>query len=374
MPASAGHHARVSYLWEDDSSGNPDFATDSPDDTDYKPFGSDATLSTLEGSNNAIAVFDPNSREAREVIEQNFQGSWSVEFTLTNPWFLRMALHNEVSTTGSTEPYTHSFDGDIPFSSRIVQGTETTGNERVLKGCVASSVSMSASLGGMVQVTIDGAYADEETESVGVSSLQGQPTIQERPLHFGEATVSRDGSTLSLIQEASLSIENNIDLIGELGTRFSVDYSPKKRNVSITYGDIVENDDELKRMYGDSASTSPGESVENTQNIVFKFDNGKTGTDKNSLTMTLEDAFPDSYGRSGIGDPEADLEGTLDEIVVGRAASCPMSGPSVARPSPDPTTTAFSEVTAISCVPAATGVNGPRMRRSPVRAFTMRIR
>lgn len=313
MPASAGHDARVSYLWEDDSSGNPDFATDSPDDSDYKPWGSDATLTTLEGSNNATRVFNPNSREAREVIERNFQGSWSVEFTLTNPWFLRAVLHNGVSTTGSSSPYSHTFDGDVPYSLRIIQGTESTSNERLLKGCVVSSCSMSASLGGMVDVSVDGAYADEELTTPG--SLQGQPTINERPLHFGQATVERpSGTTLSLVQDASLSIENNTDLIGELGTRFSVDYSPKVRSVSIDYTDIVEDDSELTRMYGDSAKTSPQDKVDNTTSIDFVFDNGGSGSDKNSLTMSMTDVFPDGYSRSGIGDPEADLQGSLSEI------------------------------------------------------------
>ena len=318
MPAAAGHHARVSYLWENDTNGNPDFATSSPDDTDHKPFGSDATLNTMEGSNNAVRVFDPGSREAREVIEQNFQGSWSVEFTLTNPWFLRGVLHNEVQTSGTDAPYTHTFNGDIPYSLRIVQGTETVGSERELLGCVIASMDISATVGGMVTVTVDGAYADEAFD--GSATLTSQPIVQQRPLHFAHASVSRGGSTLSLIQNASLSIDNNTDLIPELGTRTAVDYSPKQRTADIQYGDIVEDTDEVQRMYGGSTATSPEATVENTEDIVFTFDNGQTGEDKNSLTLTLNDAFPDSYGRSGAGDPESDLEGTLSEMAPSIAA------------------------------------------------------
>ncbi|AGM11980.1 hypothetical protein DNAM5_121 [Haloarcula californiae tailed virus 1] len=312
MPSAAGHEARVSYLWENDGSDNPDFATDSPSDSDNKPFGSDATMNTLEGSNNAVRVFDPNDREAREVIEQNFEGSWSVEFTLTNPWWLRGVIHYDVSTSGASAPYTHDYDGDIPYSMRIVQGTEATGTERVLKGCVISSAEISASVGGMVNVSLQGAYADEDLDTGGVGAAQ--PTVDERPLHFAHATLKRDGATLSLVQNASLTIENNIDLIRELGSRIAADYSPKQRTVDISYGDIVEDETEVQRMYG--SGTTPQNTVENDKPMTFTFDDGGSGSDKNAVTFNIGGAFPNSYSRSGIGDPEADLEGSLSEMAA----------------------------------------------------------
>lgn len=315
MPSAAGHDVRVSYLWEDDGSGNPDFATSSPDDTDNKPFGSDATLRTRQGSNNAVRVFDPNDREAREIIEQMFNGSWSVEFNMTNPWFLRGVLHNSVSTTGASAPYTHSFDGTVPYSMQLVEGNESTGNEYELRGCVISSCSISASVGGMVTVSLEGAYADEkQVVTNDVASLTAQPPVNEKPLHFGQAQLKRGGSTLSLIQNADLTIENNTDLIGELGTRKAVDYSPKVRNIDISYGDVVEDDSEVKRMYGDSASSTPQQKVDNTATITFLFDNGETGPDKNLIKFNLTGNTANSYSRSGGGDPEADLEGTLAEL------------------------------------------------------------
>ncbi|MFB6284579.1 MAG: phage tail tube protein [Halobacteria archaeon] len=318
MSAAAGHDVRLSYLWEDDGSGNPDFATGSPSDSDNKPFGSDASLKTHEGANNAIEVFDPNSREAREVIERNFEGSWSVEWILTNPWILRAAIDNNVSSSG-TDPTTHTYSGEVPYSMRLVVGNEQTGHERILKGCVLSSISFSADVGGMVKVSADGAYADEKlNQNV---TLTSQPSINERPMTFAQAQVDRAGSTLSLIQNAQVQIQNNIDLLNELGTRTPVDYSPKQRTATISYGDIVEDDAELTRMYGDSAATAPEPKVDNSKKIEFIFDNGKSGASKNLLNLTLKNCIPDSYSRSGQGDPEADLEGELSEVAAGLEAT-----------------------------------------------------
>lgn len=312
MPVAAGHEVRASYVWEDDGSGNPDFATSSPDDTDDKPFGSDPTFDSMEGSNQAVRVFDPNDRKAREAIEQMFDGSWSITFNLTNPWFIRAVIDNNVSTSGSSAPYTHTIDGDVPYPMRITVGNEETGNERTLKGCVVASCSIEQSVGEIAQITLDGAYADEDVDTP--ASLKAQPAVNERPLHFAQASLARDGSTLSLIQSASLDIENNIDLIGELGSRVNVAYSPKVMNIDLTYGDIVEDDTELKRQYGGSSATSPQTTVENSVSAKLSWDNGKSGGDKNALDLILSGVTPDGYSRSGQGDPEADLEGELSEI------------------------------------------------------------
>ena len=306
MPSLAGHRARLSYLWEDDG-----FAS-APTDDDHKPFGADATLDTLQGTNNAVEVFQPNSREAAEIIEQNFQGSWSVSFTLTNPWWLA-AVISSASTAGSTEPYTHTYDGDIPNTMQLVQGTEQVGSERILKGCIVTSAEISTQVGGMVEVSLDGAYADEEL--LEGANLVEQPVIQYRPLHFGHATLKDTDATYSLVQNVSVSIENNVDLIQEIGTRTAVDYSPKIRSTSLSWSDITEDDSELKDMYG--GNTSVQETVENTSDVTVLFDNRKSGADKNTLQIDLDGVFQNEYGRSGVGDPEADLQGSMTGMTVG---------------------------------------------------------
>ena len=321
MPPTAGHDIRLSYLWEDDGSGDPDFMTASPDDSDNKPFGSDARLTTREGSNNAVRTFDPNSREAREIIEQEFEGSWSVEFTLTNPWWVKGVIAD--ASSSGTDPTTHTYDGAVPFPMRLIEGNESTGNEYELKGCVIASCTVQVSVGGTVDVTLDGAYADEEqVVTDDVASLTAQPTVEYRPLHFAQATVERPtGTTLSLVQNVNMSIENNTDLLRGLGSRFATAYSPKARTTDVSYGDIVEDDSEMKRMYGDSAASSPEDKVDNETSISLVVDNGETGSAKNSLQFDLTKNITDTYSRSGAGDVESDLEGELSEMTASVSAT-----------------------------------------------------
>lgn len=303
MPASAGHDATWFYYWEDD------FADGSPSDANPKPFGADLTIETFEGSHNATRLFEPNNRQAQQIIEQEFAGSWASSFVLTNPWWLGGVL-TEATTSGSEAPYTHTYDGETPQTLHIVNGTETTGVEREVFGAYIVSASISVDVMGNVEVSLDGVYADEEKDPSG--TIESQPTIAEKALHFGDAQLQVDGDTLSLVQSIDLSIENNTDSIFEIGSRHAVDFSPKALEVTLSFTDIVnESHDHLDRFYGSSNSI---DEPAGNEDAIFRFDNGESGEDKNSLEFEVADLFPDAYSRDGVGDPTADLTGSLSGI------------------------------------------------------------
>ncbi|QCC57365.1 phage tail tube protein [Natrinema thermotolerans] len=296
------------YRWEDN------FAGGNPTDDTWKTFGRDVTVGTLEGSNNAVRMFDPGSREAKEIIETNFDGSFSVNFTLSNPWWIR-AVISSATTSGSSAPYTHTFSGEMPSSMELMQGLKTRDQERLLLGCIVTSCTIDATVPDEVTISLDGAYATEDP-SVDVTSLTSQVASEVRPYTYAETQLHLAGSPLRKIQDASLTIENNTDIIEELGNRFGVDYSPKERNPSINYTSIVgeQNEDKLARMYGGSAADGPADRVTNKEEIRMIFDNGQSGSATQSIEFVLTGSFPDSHSRSGIGDPTAGLEDELDEM------------------------------------------------------------
>ena len=301
MTATAGHDALLSYDWEDGFRTAP--ATD-----DKKPFGVDATLSTEESANNAVRLFEPGQNEAVQIIEQEFSGTFTVDFTLSNPWFLR-ALFGEAASSG-TAPTTHTFDGPIGDPMRIYHGNENTSTYYVLEGCWAQTVTFTFNIPGTVDVSIEGAYANKNDDDPEFT----QPSINERALSSTDdaAKLTRDGTELSFVQSLTLTVNLNADMVYELGSRTAVDYSPKQRNTTLDYARIVQNTDDQERAYG--GATSIQDKVENTVDFEAIADNGKTGTDKNSVTLQLADVFPDSVSRSGIGDATADLEDELSEM------------------------------------------------------------
>jgi len=301
---TAGHQTTLSYVHEDAGFNS------SPNDTDNKPFGYDATLSTFDGSHNAVRVFDPNSREAARVVEQEFTGSFTVDFVLANPWFFQ-EVFGAASTSGSG-PYTHEFGdgtGDAPTSMRIFQGDDSNGFERVLGGCIVTSADISFDVPGQITVSLSGAYADEPTTDITVT---GQPTVQREPLMTHHATLDRDGTTLSLTQSVGLSIATNDALIYDLGSRTAVAHNPKQYEYDLDYTRIVENTNDLERFYGND--TTLQDQIDNTAAITITADNGKSGSAQNKVEWQLSDVFPADHSRSGVGDPAADIEDALTEI------------------------------------------------------------
>jgi len=129
-----GANSTLVYYWEDGTDG---FKGD-PDDSTPKPFGKDSSLSAFEGSRNAVELFEPNSREVEQWIEQEFSGSWTADFVFSNPWWNRAALTTP-STTGSSAPYTHEFDGEDPSSMQIVTGNTRSGEDWLLRGTSQSA-------------------------------------------------------------------------------------------------------------------------------------------------------------------------------------------------------------------------------------------
>lgn len=303
MSASTGAHTRLSYYWEGSFAEDPGSTTD----TDQKPFGRQQVMTTLEGSNEAVRQFEPGSREAARIIETVFDGSFSVEFQLSNPWWLAAVITSASTTDNGDGTYTHTFDGEWPDTMQIRYGNEVTNEERILKGCVATSCTIDATVPDDVTVTLDGAYADEET----TTSLTARPSYDHRGYTFTEAVVNRsDDGDLAYLQNATINIENTIDIVNELGQRSGVDFSPKERNVDIDYSEIVNdtNVSNTARLYGDSAASSVQSEVTSESDITVTF------SDSNEeIVFNIASAMPNSMSVDNIGDPTEDTVQEMTE-------------------------------------------------------------
>jgi hypothetical protein len=287
----------------------------SPTDTNEKPWGADATYDTARGSNQALQVFEFGSRIPVDIVEQLFDGRWSVSFNYTNPWWMYLFYGSPSQTDNGDGSYTYTWDGESPGSIQIGIGREDSGKERILKGCVATSATISPSVGGMVNVTIEGAYAEETTEDPG--SIATQPTIDHKPMTFADASLQLDGTTLGYVQEGSVQLQNETAIIAEWGTRVGIDYAPRTLLPTVNFTKINENGetDNLQRMYGSSTSTSVQNNVTDVQSMTFGLDNGvSAGSGINTLDVSFSGTFPDSYAENGLGDPEADVTEDINRL------------------------------------------------------------
>lgn len=316
MPAPTGAHTTLWYFWEEDSSGNPDFAAGtSTNDATKKVPGGNATLSQFEGSNNAVEIFQPNDREMAQLIAQHFDGAWTLDFEWTNPWWLKGVISDPTTVDNGDGTHTHTFDGDLPYPMHIRAGYDSRAGGpayRDLEGCVVQSATADVSTEGTVEVSLSGAYVNEDYDD-SIASLDSQPSLSHDVMTFADALLDLGGSSLSLVQDASVEINNNTDVIRELGTRFGVDYSPKARVPTVDYTKIRENNNEVADMYGSDAATAVQQDVDSSSAMTYSVDNGvSAGSGQNTAQFDLSGAFPESLSTENVGNPQEDLQEAIN--------------------------------------------------------------
>jgi len=309
--AVAGSNTTIAYEYEDD------FAT-LPGTPTWKVPGVDTRVTNKEGSHEAVKAFDPDSRETTEFIEQLFDGALSVEFILSNPDFLPLVI----ATGDGASPET--FDGTFPTSSTWVIGDEVRDNEDVLLGVVCVSCEITTETPGEARVSLDFAYANQETNTggVGTDGPTDQPTPSNPPLKSGDSasTLKVGGTAVEIIGTATLTIENNPDMLPDFGTNIPVDYSPKERAVDVSYTKVKQVSpavDEKNDLYG--GTTTVKGNTPDRDAVVIDFDNGTEG-----IEFTTGPAIANSLAEDGLGDPDSDVELSPDRLASrDRANSTP---------------------------------------------------
>lgn len=314
MPAPTGAHTELWYTWEDPTDLGAPVDYDAEDEK-RKPFGGNASPTTKEGSNAAIDVFEPNNRERAQIIAEMFDGSFSVDFEITNPYWLAAVISHPYTVDDGNGVYTHIYEDDVPLPMTVYIGYEDRAARsdgqlyQVLEGVFVESATIDTSTGSEASCSLSAAYVNERFEN---DPLEGQPQLEYDAMTFAEAMLSLDGETLSLVQDASVEINNNTDPIYELGTRKAVDYSPKAREPSVNYTQIHIETDETREMYGNEAADAVQDTVEAEKPMEFVLDNGKSGEEINRIEFLMDGAFPESVSLDNIGNPQEDLQQSIN--------------------------------------------------------------
>ena len=330
MSVATGANTILVYRWEDDGAYAQDPGEVS--DTENKVFGAGESLDSQDRANNAERLYGPGSRKTEYILEAQFEGDWSTEFTFSNTWWFQFIFGKPSSTsivddTGTPPEYTHTYNTDPtnpPRSAQIIeeiQYPDGTVHQTIYKGVVATSADVEASTEDTATVSLDGFYADEEfyedPTNGPIGKIGTQPETEYRPLHFGNAELLMDlegsGSVTSkaLVQDATVSMEANAEQTYELGTRFTVAPQFLAFEPELDYTALVNadnKDEERRASYGSVTATSPQETII-SDDIEGRFDLINALDDENSSAkIKTLGTFPDDFSRANVGDPEEAIE------------------------------------------------------------------
>lgn len=297
----AGHHGDVAYVFEDNGFDS------APTDEVFKNFGGNATSETLEGSHEAVRVFNAD-RRAAQIVRQVFDGAWSVTHEVTEPMWYLSGIFGPPATSGSSAPFTHLYDLDNnndPNTLRLYLPTEGFGDYEYLTGCAVASVTVDASNPNNPEVTVTGAYAREPQRASTLSP--SPPAFDEDTMSNRDADVRLDGGSVGRAQNVSVTLQANTELIGEIGSDVMVDFVPRAFEPEWSFDKIV---------FTTQSTVDPLNRFKTATQVTggLQLDNGETGSDRFFIDIDVLDSFPNQWSESGRNDPDADLMEELQEM------------------------------------------------------------
>lgn len=167
------------------------------------------------------------SRESLNPSRGNFDIGGTVETELS-PYMVRMIKFalGSVTTTGASSPYTHVFKiGTLPsfVFEKGFTDVAAYGNASIFKynGCKINSMSINFASEGILQASFDVMGAKETTST---TQFDTSPTdLGHDPWDMFECAIEEGGSPIAIVQEASVTLENNLDgsyyVVGGAGER-----------------------------------------------------------------------------------------------------------------------------------------------------------
>jgi hypothetical protein len=274
------------------------------------------TKITIGRKNNMEPIWGLGARNASTNVAKKFEGNGSVDFFLSNGSFFRAVLGAVADTGGPSYAHTYT-EANTLASFAIDTGSElgTTDEVVELKGCVATSCSISAAVNELVKVKLDFLYANETLATSGIGS---QVSENEEPFVFHHGTLEiPDTNTISFVQNFDLTIDNGTELIWGLGSRAATANVGKQRKYGIKITSIYTDPTiMLTKFYGASGGPLTTSTPASQATLQLTFTNGGAGSALRSFVINLTNIYFDTY------DITKDVNDVLKEDLSGFALGC----------------------------------------------------
>jgi len=278
----------------------------------YRP-GRNITVDEVTLDNALQRLREEGTAEAVDSLATNLEGAFS------SSWVVSRDVHADVRDVVFN-------DGGSGFSagraalSRWFLGLDYLNSggsataERVLKGVIPLSYSLSYEQGGVIRASLTAGYADEELNtSVTPGSITGPTDGGDLPFHAAEFSVDADIQTR--LQSATLSFDN-IARFHRGDDRVAVDATVAAPEATLDLTAIYSEADQTELAYGSTGSTSTQTSLDNvTGQLSLDID----GT--NVATYSLPKLKSGSYGWDNLASTEDTTESITYQVNGGVSIS-----------------------------------------------------
>lgn len=279
---------------------------------DKSVFGFEQRIGSLSFTNNKIPISQLGDVRLKTFAYGQTQGSFSVDFVLSNPWFFSLIGFKDVVTTGASAPYSHSYSIDTTTDTTVPQSfTTSLGLEngsadikRNLIGGLVRSATINTSVGEVARVSLDVAYRNEALTE-GSCVLDGcnasQSICQHIPFTFAHGTLELPNcTTIAEVQDVSITFNQNAEHLFGIGSSVATGQYRRLFEVTGSFRASWTCTTQLVNVFEQQkdtlCNTSPASSLAVVQpTLKLTFDNGLAGSSERKIIIALTDIAIDSH-------------------------------------------------------------------------------
>jgi hypothetical protein len=215
------------YAFEDPDNWASAGTSHSASDETYMPFGRGVEVSVAR-NNNAERVFGIGARNAEATVNLNYAGTVTISGSLSNAYWL-LGVLGANTDAGTSGAYTHTYTetNEIPsFTTKLSFELGTTDVLSTLLGCRVNTCTITAAVNETVKFSLECPYRYESVGTTGISNLADTEPV----FTFAHGSIEMpDGTSIAAVQTFELTINNNVETLYGIGSRFPDDLVTRNR-------------------------------------------------------------------------------------------------------------------------------------------------
>jgi len=233
---------------------------------------------SISRNNNAERIYGIGARNASATINKQYAGTATINGVLTNAYWL-LGVLGANADSGESDAYTHTYTetNSLPsFTAKASQNTGTTDVGSILFGCRINTCTITAAVNEAVKFSLECPYRYETLGTTFISNLADTEPV----FTFAHGSIEMpDGTSLAGVQNFELTINNGLESVYGIGSRFMSDNVAKQREYNFSMTAAFKDHTALMTyfMNGTGSATAPttGSGTEiATLELTFTNDDG----------------------------------------------------------------------------------------------------
>jgi len=256
-------------------------------------------------TNNVIPLAQLNNIHLKTFAYGQTQGSLTIDFVMSNPWFLNGSFDSAVFALGGgclVDTMTYTISDSQIISAGLDVGMDLGGGccqcvdvLRQLNGVIFNTTSIRSTIGDTVRVSLDLAYASEDTtvcpslDACPAVELIGQScTIEEFiPFTFAHGCLGfPTGTPIGELQDFEITLNPNYEMLWAQGSHVATDAYRKLFEITGKFTAPMIDQVQLNKVFAQTGLNAQTE-LEEQPTMTLTFNNGLMCDSQRQLVITL---------------------------------------------------------------------------------------